>query len=277
MTLNSRSAKLSSPNVKIQDVPNVPTIGTPTQDSDIDAINVAFTPASTGGRAAIYRAVSNPGGIEAISYGSSPVQVVGLADSTAYTFTVRGEAANGATTGYSSASSSITPDFKAFELITTSILSSAAASVVFSSIPQTYKHLQIRMVTRGNNSSGVFALYGSFNGNQTYAWHRIKTDGSSNTADGASSQSVMVIGNQPNANDTSNAFSGTIVDIPEYTSSSKNKIVKYISWFVGSNYGFVHAGSAAQFDTTAINSITISQQGNQFIAGSRFSLYGIKG
>jgi hypothetical protein len=277
MTLNSRSAKLSSPNVKVQDVPDRPTIVSVAQDAEIDAINVSFTPAVTGGRAAIYRAVSNPGNIEAISYGSSPVQVTGLSDGTSYTFTVRGESSTGANMGYTTSSGSITPDFKAFELISTTILSSAAASVTFSSIPQTYKHLQIRMVTRGNNSSGVFALYGSFNGNQTYAWHRIKTDGTSVTADGFGSQGVMVIGNQPNTNDTSNVFSGTIVDIPEYTSSSKNKILKYISWFVGSNYGFVHAGSAAQFDTTAINSITIGQQGNQFITGSRFSLYGIKG
>lgn len=277
MTINSRSAKLSSPNVKVQDVPNVPTIGTPVQDSSIDAVNVVFTPAATGGRAAIYRAVSSPGNIEAISYGSSPVQVAGLTDGTAYTFTVRGESSTGATTGYSSSSNVITPDFKAFELISTTVLSSATANVTFSSIPQTYKHLQIRMVTRGNYSSGIFAIYTSFNGNQSCSWHRFKADGASMSADGYGSQGVMVLGNQPNANDTSNSFAGTIIDINDYTSAAKNKTANYISAFTGSNYGFLHFGSGAQFDTAAINSITIGQQGNQFIAGSRFSLYGIKG
>jgi hypothetical protein len=277
MTLNSRSAKLSSPNVKVQDVPNVPTSVSVAQDSSVDAINVSFTPAGTGGKAAIYRAISNPGNIEAVSYGSSPVQVTGVADGTAYTFTVRGETATGATTGYSSPSDSIIPSFKAMDLISTTVLSSPAANVTFSSIPQTYKHLQIRMVTRGNYSSGIFAIYASFNGNQTYSWHRFKADGSSMSADGYGSQSVMVFGNQPNANDTSNGFAATIVDINDYTSSAKNKTANYISSFTGSNYGFVHFGSGAQFDTAPINTIVIGQQGNQFIAGSRISLYGIKG
>jgi hypothetical protein len=277
MTLSSRSAKLSSPNVKVQDVPDRPTIGSVAQDADIDAINVSFTPAATGGQAAIYRAVSNPGNIQAISYGSSPVKVTGLTDGTAYTFTVRGETATGSTTGYTSSSSSITPDFKAFDLITTNILSSATANVTFSSIPQTYKHLQIRMVTRGNNSSGFFAIYGSFNGNQAYSWHRVKADGSSLSSDGFGSQSVMVLGNQPNANDSSNSFAATIVDINDYTSSAKNKTANYISCATGTNYGFIHFGSGAQFDTAPITTIIIGQQGNQFVAGSRISLYGTKG
>ena len=36
------------------------------------------------------------------------------------------------------------PDFGAFESIATTLVSSAVSSVTFSSIPQTYKHLQIR-------------------------------------------------------------------------------------------------------------------------------------
>jgi hypothetical protein len=277
MTLNSRSAKLSSPNIKIQDVPNLPSIGTVAQDPVLDAINVSFTPAATGGMAALYRAVSNPGNIQGVSYSSSPVQVTGLSDGVSYTFTVRAEAANGTPTGYTSASSAITPDFRAFELITTNVLSSANANVTFSSIPQYYKHLQIRMVTRGNYGSGPFAIYGAFNGNQIYSWHRLKADGGSMSADGYGGQGVMVLGNQPNANDTTNSFAATIIEINDYASSSKNKTANYISSFIGNGYGLVHFGSGAQFDTSAINSITIGQQGNQFVAGSRFSLYGIKG
>jgi hypothetical protein len=88
-------------------VPNAPTIGTATGGSA--QASVAFTaPANTGGSVITsYTVTSSPGGFTGTG-ALSPIVVTGLANGTAYTFTVR--ATNGAGTGPSSAASnSATP------------------------------------------------------------------------------------------------------------------------------------------------------------------------
>ena len=93
-------------------IPISATIGSPTDvGTNITygsgSVDVAFTPASTGGLASSFTAISTPGSISA-SGSSSPVRVTGLTQGTSYIFTVT------ATNGYgnalaSNASSSITP------------------------------------------------------------------------------------------------------------------------------------------------------------------------
>ena len=88
-------------------VPGAPTIGTATA-GDTQA-TVAFTaPADDGGSAiSTYTATSSPGGITA-SRSASPITVTGLANGTAYTFTVTATNTTG-TSAASAASNSITP------------------------------------------------------------------------------------------------------------------------------------------------------------------------
>jgi hypothetical protein len=279
MTLNSRSTKLSSPNVKIQDVPNVPTIGTPTQAGD--NINVAFTPATTGGQAAVYRAVSSPGGIEATSFGSSPISVAGLNGGTAYTFTVRGETSTGATTGYSSASSSVTTDFGAYQQIATTVMTGNTGNVVFSSIPSGYRHLQIRMVARNAEAiTGLRGLFINFNGDSstTCATHYMYGNASS-IISGYQSDNRINAGGwslMPTVNLTSGAFFSGVIDILDYSSTSKNKTLRLLGGTNTSTASTVGLMSGLWPSTAAINNIEMYSNG-AWVSGSRFSLYGIKG
>lgn len=89
--------------------PGAPTIGTATDAAAGGKVNVTFTAPSDTGSASItsYIATSSPGGIQGTA-ASSPIQVSGLTNGTAYTFQV--QATNGAGTGSPSASSnSATP------------------------------------------------------------------------------------------------------------------------------------------------------------------------
>ncbi|MBK7660159.1 MAG: fibronectin type III domain-containing protein [Betaproteobacteria bacterium] len=88
-------------------LPGAPAIGTAT--AGIASASVAFTaPASTGGLAITgYTVTASPGGFTG-SGASSPVAVAGLANGTAYTFTVRASNANGAGPA-SATSNSVTP------------------------------------------------------------------------------------------------------------------------------------------------------------------------
>ena len=279
MTINSRSAKLSSPNVKIQDVPNVPTIGTPAQG--VNDISVPFTPATTGGRAAIYRAVSNPDNIEAISYGSSPISVSGLSGNTQYTFTVRGETATGATTGYSSASSPITTSFSNMELISTTLVGSGGtSSVTFSSLPTTYKHLQIRAVIRdqtaATGTSGIWIRMNGDTGNN-YAWHRLRGYGSGINSESSSSTNQILAGVGCRNNETANIFGTAIIDILDFNSTGKNKTIRSLSGNPATaNTPEIELNSGVWFSTAAITSLVVYGDGG-FVQNCRISLYGIRG
>ena len=125
--------------------PSAPTIGTATA-GDTDA-SVAFTASSYIGKGTItYTATSSPGGLTATG-ASSPLTVSGLTNGTAYTFTVVGTTNYGVSSVASAASNSITPASAAsFESIATTTSSSPFFSAQFNSIPQTFKHLQIRIL-----------------------------------------------------------------------------------------------------------------------------------
>lgn len=281
MTINSRSAKLSSPNVKVQDVPNVPTIGTAAQDPIIDAVNVSFTPAATGGQAAIYRAVSNPGNIEGISYGSSPVRVTGLTDGTAYTFTVRGESAGGAVTAYTPSTSAITPSFTAYDLISSSIFSSNTGSIIFSSIPSGYKNLQIRMVGRNSETlNGLRGLFMNINNDYstTCSTHYLFGNGSGISSGYQSDGRINAGGWSliPTSVLTTGAYFSGIIDIYDYASTSKTKTVRLFGGAVTGSGSTVGLMSGLWPQTSAINQIEIYSN-NSWLPGTRFSLYGIKG
>ena len=170
-----------------------------------------------------------------------------------------------------------------YELIETTILSSAASSVTFSSLAtyaSTYKHLQIRAVARMSASSigatGSFRLNGDTGAN--YAHHYLQGTGSAvQSAAGPTSDSEMEnIYAMNAANDVSNGFTAAVIDILDAYSTTKNKTVRALSGNVG-NESRIRLGSGVRLSTESLTSATMfSTNGVNFIAGSRFSLYGLR-
>jgi hypothetical protein len=95
----------SAGGTKVIDVPDAPTVGTPTLNYLI--ASVPFTPSTKGGAATSYTVTSSPGGITA-SGSSSPISVSGLSDATVYTFTVKGTNVNLRSGSASPSSSAVT-------------------------------------------------------------------------------------------------------------------------------------------------------------------------
>ena len=272
-------SKVNSPYTKIQDVPDVPTIGTATEGEE--SAEVAFTPATTGGRAYQYRALSSPGSIEAVG-SSSPITVPGLTADTTYSFQVRAETNTGATNGYSSASNSIVPTSSgAYDLLETTILSSDTSSVSFTSLNSTYgstyKHLQVRMTTRAARSDfqNAFIVYINGETGGVYSNHGLTGTGSS-VSTLATTSSVLRVGSTAESTAAANNFSATVLDLLDPFDTSKNTTTISVSGFENPSESQIRLFSGGYFQTSAVDSLEFTDPGVNFVTGSRFSLYGLK-
>ncbi len=171
-----------------------------------------------------------------------------------------------------------------FESIATATAAGGETSISFSSIPSTYTHLQIRFNTRGLwAATGLDAIKMQVNSSTgfNYTNHELRGNGSTVTASGFDAtwdNGVYLRFAQPGDNNTANIFSGGIIDIIDYASTTKNKTIRC---FIGcdlnvSGSGGIELNSSAWLQTTAISSIQFLY-GNGFKANSKISLYGIKG
>ena len=164
-------------------------------------------------------------------------------------------------------------ELSSYQLISSTILESAASSVNFSSLAtyaSTYKHLQIRSACMVNASGNLPLI--RFNGDtgSNYSSHYLGATGSGMEYGAQLNGTSMFWGYFPASSSSTQAM-GIVTDILDAYSTTKNKTIRN---FWGKEY--VQLTSGNWRDTSAISSITILSP-NNFIAGSRFSLYGIKG
>jgi hypothetical protein len=174
-----------------------------------------------------------------------------------------------------------------FESIATQTVTGAGVtSVSFTSIPQTYTHLQIRASVRSNNVAAYDAFYiynldGSAVSSQM-ANHYIYGTGSSVGVNAYTAQFSAQMGFVPAANTLANNFGAGIVDILDYTNTNKNKTLRGFVGFddngntSGSPFITLSSAYSAQLGTGAITNLTFIIN-NSFAIGTKFALYGIKG
>jgi hypothetical protein len=167
-------------------------------------------------------------------------------------------------------------DLGSYDLLETQILGSAQASVTFSSLgtySSTYKHLQIRAVAKTTNGFANERLSVRLNGitAASYADHELFGNGSSLTSSANTNATVMQGQYVGGGSTASTIFGAAVIDILDAYSTTKNTTIRTLwgtSALVGLGSGFLN-------NTDAVSSIALSV--GTFVAGSRFSLYGIKG
>jgi hypothetical protein len=168
----------------------------------------------------------------------------------------------------------------AYDLLETTVLTSSASSVSFTSIDQSYTHLQIRMTSRLDGTGTVSQLRARLNSDtgSNYNSHFLQGDGSSVSSFGYSgSESYHRLSNQVNGGTTANSFQAGVLDILDYTNASKNTTLRHLYGFHTAEATRIGLWSSAYFQTTAVSGVEIFPSGDNFISGSRFSLYGVKG
>jgi hypothetical protein len=168
----------------------------------------------------------------------------------------------------------------AFEQISTTVVSGGSTtSISFTSIPATYKHLQVRWTARSAwNTTGASLMNVSINGVTSAITHRMQSDGG---AVDVTSTAFLSIARIPVATGATSSFGGGVLDILDYSSSNKNKT--YRSFFGHqngantSNINLIGLWSGTNLSTDVTTSLAFDTNGDAFVAGSRFTLYGIKG
>ena len=181
------------------------------------------------------------------------------------------------------ASQQIAQNLGSFESIATQTLASNTASVTFSSIPSTYKHLQIRFLGRSTRAAADANIRLQMNGDTAtnYSMHDLYGDGTSALATGSATQTYMDLGRAPGTSVTNTSVFGVgIIDIIDYSSTSKNKTARSF-WGYDTNAtpsSLLGLRSGLWQSTSAITSITLFQASSaSWLAGSTIALYGIKG
>lgn len=265
----------------IPDLPQTPTIGTAT--AGIQSATVAFTAPVLGGLPSSYTALSSPGSITGTGT-SSPVTVTGLTAGTAYTFTIRSNNATGSSE-YSFASNSITALAGAqFESIATvSVGAGGTGTISFTSIPSTYKHLQVRLIGRtdrsGNPSANMLFRFNN-DSSTNYNSHALYSYGTGVASAADVSATSIIFNRIAGASAGANMFGSAVVDIYDYANGNKYTTARNIGGLeINGSGSESYFESGTWRSTSAINRIDITSVAGSvnFVQYSHFALYGIKG
>ena len=266
----------------ISDVPDAPTGLTATDSGDGTTASVSFTPAVTGGTATSYTVTSSPGGFTGTG-ASSPISVTGLTAGTAYTFTATATNSSG-TSSASTASGSLTlASVGSYFLIQrTTVGAGGTSTITFSSIPQTYTHLQLRGIGRTDRSAqqaDIVRLRFNSDSGTNYVSHNFEGNGSSIGLDYATSTASPWSGIVTAASATSGNFGGVIIDVLDYTNTSKYTTLKSLSAFDNNDTnGRIYFSGNLWQNTAAITRIDVQPiYGTNWVQYTTFALYGIKG
>ena len=163
----------------------------------------------------------------------------------------------------------------AYDSIATQVVSSATSSITFSSIPSTYKHLQVRAFVRGTTGGRLQMRYNGDTGSN-YALHTIIGGGSTAFATSVTSTTTMQLSY---TDGDPNIFCANVVDIFDYTNTNKYKTMRALGGYDKNTAtsGEASFWSGLWMNTAAVSSITFFYSSGNLDQYSHFGLYGIKG
>jgi hypothetical protein len=166
-----------------------------------------------------------------------------------------------------------------FVLLDQRVLTGTEASVVFSSLNTLaagYKHLQIRMAARSSFSSTTVGVYSRFNtdtGNN-YNGHFLLGNGSNVLSGTTGNVNYALSGLISGASAAADNFGVTVIDLLDFSNTSKNKTTRALGGSTGGNRIDLHSG--LWMNTNAVTTWTLLPDAGSWVANTRISLYGVK-
>jgi len=168
-----------------------------------------------------------------------------------------------------------------YNLIASNVLTTATASVTFSSIPATYTDLVLRISTRVDRAiNGPHNCQLTVNGSATsdYSQTNLAEFGVTINSTRASAAAFITTASTGNST-TANTFSSNEFYFPNYASAA-NKTLSLVDVVENNSAADFESAIAARAglrsNTAAITSITLNTNGYNYMVGSSFYLYGIK-
>jgi len=164
-------------------------------------------------------------------------------------------------------------------IASTGTIASGTSSVTFSSIPQTFTHLQVRCFAQNyfaGGAGGQLAMRFNSDTGQNYTRHNLFGNGSLIASDGFATGTYSYISVERFYwTNTGSVFGANITDILDYTSTNKTKTVRTMGGWDSNSAGEISFASGMWTNTSAITSINIFPSGSTFNQYSRIDLYGI--
>jgi hypothetical protein len=168
--------------------------------------------------------------------------------------------------------------------IATANITTNTNPVSFTNIPQTYTHLQIRYNARASfagPSSSIYVIFNNLTAANDYSYHQIASTGTGALTrwNAANNNTTILVSAIPAATGLANTFGAGIIDIFDYSSTTKRKMFKAL---IGQNQnattpgvvGFSSGQALTLAASTALTQIDLYFDGAA-VNGSTFSLYGI--
>ena len=166
-----------------------------------------------------------------------------------------------------------------YTLISSQVLGSSAASVTFSSIPQTYKDLAVSIsvsTDAASNATNYFGLVINSDSSSLYSMTILQGNANSASSYSDFSYPYSEIYNTTTTNDTANTFSSVEMYIPNYKSTANKPLSNFGVGETNATTIQMQALAGLYRNSIAISSLTFTVKfGSNFVTDSSFYLYGI--
>lgn len=165
-----------------------------------------------------------------------------------------------------------------YNLIASNTLTTSAASVTFSAIPNTYTDLVLRYSARNDDTTTILGV--RFNGDTATNYSTTILRGNGSAASSLSynttrTQLFEQDGIEPSTM-TANTFNNGEIYIPSYLVSQNKPMSTFTVTEDNSSTAYMSAIANLWRNTAAITSINLYSNGGNLVSGSSFFLYGIK-
>ena len=162
-------------------------------------------------------------------------------------------------------------------IATTTVGAGGSSPITFSSIPSTYTHLQLRILSRLSTTTTGGRITFNSDTATNYSRHYLEGTGASAIAGGSASVAYIDVVNATISSDGASIFGVNVIDILDYANTNKYKTIRNLAGVDTNGAGYVDLYSGNWRSTSAITTITITPQAGSYVQYSSFALYGIRG
>ena len=163
-----------------------------------------------------------------------------------------------------------------YTLIQKTTLNASAASITFSSIPQTFTDLVVMCSLRNATAGTAQSGWVKFNGSSTgYAHRYLSGDGASASSANDAAATRIYIGQVDGATATASTFANISIYIPNYTSANFKSVSIDGVQETNATTAYATLSAGLWSNTAAITSISLETTAGDYVQYSSVSLYGV--